>query len=63
MFGMRSWPSPYFKFMGPFITAGVVVLYGVTKLQRAVSSIDEHRDNPQNPYYAEFQAQKHKSEH
>ncbi|KAI0602812.1 putative mitochondrial F1F0 ATP synthase subunit Atp18 [Biscogniauxia sp. FL1348] len=51
-FGMKplkAWPTPLFKPMAPFYAAGLIVLYGVHRLQTAMMNSDEWKDDPRHP--------------
>ncbi|BEJ02623.1 hypothetical protein CcaverHIS631_0704180 [Cutaneotrichosporon cavernicola] len=58
MFGLRAWPTPILKPVGPFIFASAVVIAGVWKLQDIGVSTPEALKDPKNPYAASILASK-----
>ncbi|PVU85735.1 hypothetical protein BB561_006907 [Smittium simulii] len=48
---------------GPFAISGVIIMYEVHSLQKTLCHTDKFANDPLNPYYADIQAKKHKTEH
>ncbi|KIY65928.1 hypothetical protein CYLTODRAFT_355991 [Cylindrobasidium torrendii FP15055 ss-10] len=53
--GLRKWPTPalqVWKPLWPFVTAGFITMYGVSKIQDLAVRSPEYAKDPKNPYGA-----------
>ncbi|KAF8230544.1 ATPase, F0 complex, subunit J [Tricholoma matsutake] len=53
-FGLRKWPTPIVKPLWPFMVAGTVVVYTISRLQDSAVRSVEYRNDPRNPYAAQI---------
>ncbi|KAG7442513.1 uncharacterized protein BT62DRAFT_936069 [Guyanagaster necrorhizus] len=56
--GLRKWPTPVFKPLWPFITAGLVTIYGVSQIQDSAVRSPAYAEDPKNPYAARIAKEK-----
>jgi len=48
--GMRKWSTPVLRPLWPFLAAGAVVFYGVSKMQDMGVKSEAYANDPRNPY-------------
>ncbi|KAF9460678.1 ATP synthase j chain-domain-containing protein [Collybia nuda] len=52
--GLRKWPTPILKPLWPFMAAGTLTMYLVSKAQDNAVRSPENRNDPRNPYAAQI---------
>ncbi|KAF8898757.1 ATP synthase j chain-domain-containing protein, partial [Infundibulicybe gibba] len=52
--GMRKWPTPFAKPLWPFMVAGSLTMYLVSRAQDSSVRSAEFRNDPRNPYAAQI---------
>ncbi|EPS93034.1 hypothetical protein FOMPIDRAFT_1033850 [Fomitopsis schrenkii] len=57
--GLRKWPTPVLRPMWPFIAAGSITFYLVSKAQDLGVRSETWRNDPRNPYAAQIAKEAH----
>ncbi|PVF99215.1 hypothetical protein CPB86DRAFT_784019 [Serendipita vermifera] len=50
MLGFRAWPTPIVRPLWPFMAGGVIVWFGLSKVQAMGVSTHDAIKDPKNPY-------------
>jgi F-type H+-transporting ATPase subunit j len=48
--GLKAYPTPIWKPLGPFIIASVITFFGVNAMQNAMVKAPDAAKDPRNPY-------------